>query len=294
MTNNFGLGVALITPFQENGEVDYSALKTHVNRLIESDVNYLIALGTTSEYVTLSDYERQMVLNTIIETTNKRKPIILGVGGNNTRHVIEEIKKVPTDIFGILSVTPYYNKPSQQGLFTHFREVALATDKPVILYNVPGRTAVNMSPQITIELAQQFSNIIGIKEASGDINQIMEIIRLKPNSFQVISGDDALTLPLIAAGATGVISVVGNIYPKAFNKVVQLSLSNNFTEARLIHNQLLPFISVLFEDGNPSGIKAAMSVLGYCSKIVREPLSTVQDKTLDKINWLIKLLNELS
>lgn len=282
-TNYFGLGVALITPFRENGDVDFAALKTHVNRMIDNDVDYLVALGTTSEYVTLSDSERQQVVNTIIETNNRRKPIILGIGGNNTRSVVEKLGKVPDDIFGILSVTPYYNKPSQAGLFAHFKAIASATDKPIILYNVPGRTSVNLSVQTTIELAIQFSNIIGIKEASGNMVQIMEIISQKPDKFQVISGDDALSLPLIAAGATGLISVAGNAFPKIVSKMIQLSLNNCFGEARATHNKLLPLVSALFEDGNPSGIKAAMSILGYCTNTVRQPLVPVQPKTFDKI-----------
>jgi len=294
MTKNFGLGVALITPFDAKGEVDYKALKLLVNRLIDCKTDYLVALGTTSEYATLSTKEKEKVLDTILETANNRKPVILGVGGYNTVEVVDEIKKVPAAVSTIMSVTPYYTKPSQTGLFIHFKEIALATDKPIILYNVPGRTSVNLTSETTLKLAHEFSNIAGIKEASGNFVQIMEIIRLKPATFQVISGDDAITLPLISTGVTGVISVIGNLYPQAFGNIVRLSLENKFNEAQKIQYQLLPIMTAIFEDGSPAGVKSAMSVLKYCEHFVRKPLATVNDQTAKKIKNLVELLNQFN
>jgi 4-hydroxy-tetrahydrodipicolinate synthase len=294
MTNNFGIGVALITPFDKTGNVDYNALKSLVNRLIDCNVDYLVVLGTTSEYATLSPKEKEKVSETIFEANNNRKPIILGVGGYNTAEVVDEIKKVPSAVSTIMSVTPYYTKPSQAGLFSHFKEIALATDKPIILYNVPGRTSVNLNSDTTLKLANEFSNIVGIKEASGNFVQIMEIIRSKPDMFQVISGDDAITLPLISAGVTGVISVIGNLYPSAFGDIVRLSLENKFNEARKIQYELLPVMTAIFEDGSPAGIKEAMSVLKYCEKTVRKPLATVNSNTGNKIKSLIETIKHLN
>ncbi|MDY0279984.1 MAG: 4-hydroxy-tetrahydrodipicolinate synthase [Salinivirgaceae bacterium] len=289
---NFGLGTALITPFRKDGSIDFKTLSNQVEEQIAGNVDYLVALGTTSEAATLTQDERIAVVNLIIEVNNGRKPILLGVGGNNTRAVVEEIHKVSNEIWGILSVAPYYNKPSQKGIYEHFKMVAMATAKPIVLYNVPGRTAKNMTAETTLELASDFQNIIGIKEASGDMVQIMEIIRRKPDGFQVISGDDALTMPLIAAGATGVISVVSNAYPAAFAEMVHLSLAGDFKKARRIHNLLLPFISAIFEDGNPAGVKLAMENMGRGLSNVRLPLVKVQKSTSAKLRLLVEELKE--
>lgn len=284
---NFGLGTALITPFRKDGSIDFKSLAALVEAQIAGNVDYLVALGTTSEAATLSKEERLAVVNLILEVNNDRKPVILGVGGNNTRAVVEEIRTINDDIWGILSVVPYYNKPTQKGIYQHFKSIALSTDKPIVLYNVPGRTATNMTAQTTLELASDFANIVGVKEASGNMGQIMDIIRLKPANFHIISGDDAITLPLIAAGASGVISVVSNAYPKEFSEMVHLSLNGDFEKARHIHNLLLPFIAAIFEDGNPAGVKAAMAYMERCASTVRLPLVSVQKSTSTKLHQLV-------
>ena len=284
---NFGLGTALITPFRNDGSIDFKTLASQVEEQIAGNVDYLVALGTTSEAATMTKDERIAVVNLILEVNNGRKPVLLGVGGNNTRAVVEEILNVPKEIWGILSVVPYYNKPSQKGIYEHFKLVAMATAKPIILYNVPGRTSKNMNAETTLELASNFPNIIGVKEASGDMVQVMDIIRQKPEGFQVISGDDALTMPLIAAGANGVISVVSNAYPKEFAEMVHLSLAGDFKKARRIHHLLLPFITAIFEDGNPAGVKSAMDYMGRSMNNVRLPLVKVQKSTSTKLRQLI-------
>ncbi|HPW66568.1 MAG TPA: 4-hydroxy-tetrahydrodipicolinate synthase [Salinivirgaceae bacterium] len=288
--NNFGLGTALITPFRKDGSIDFKSLSTLVENQISSGVDYLVALGTTSESPTLSKEEKKAVVNLILEVNDNRKPVIVGAGGYNTQTVIDDIKSIPKEIWGILSVTPYYNKPSQKGLYNHYKQIAQSTDKPIILYNVPGRTSVNLLPATTLELANDFKNIVAIKEASGIMTQIMEVIRQRPKGFQVISGDDAIAYPLIAAGANGVISVIGNAYPKQFADMAHYLLDGKFEEAKAIHYKLLPLIMAIFEDGNPSGIKQAMYSMGLINNILRSPLVPVAKPTAQKINALVDSL----
>jgi 4-hydroxy-tetrahydrodipicolinate synthase len=241
--------------------------------VISGGVNYIVALGTTGESVTLSRDEKVAVLEFVVETVNKRIPVVAGLGGNNTQEVINTIKATSFDgIDAILSVCPYYNKPQQKGLYNHYKAIAAACPVPVILYNVPGRTSINMSVETTLKLAEDFKNIIGIKEASGNLLQCMDIIKDRPQGFLVISGDDALTLPMIALGADGVISVVANAFPKEFTEMVSLCLRGKFSKARSYHFSLLKFTNALFMDGNPSGIKAAMEIIGLCKSNVRLPL----------------------
>ncbi|HON19055.1 MAG TPA: 4-hydroxy-tetrahydrodipicolinate synthase [Salinivirgaceae bacterium] len=286
----FGLGTAIITPFNDDSSIDYPALKKHLRFQIENNVDYIVALGTTSESVTLSKEERTQVVEVILEEVKNHIPVIVGVGGYNTREIIKTIQELPKDVYGILSVTPYYNKPSQEGLYQHYREIALSTDKPIILYNVPGRTSVNMLPQTTIRLANDFKNIVAVKEASGIMTQIMEIIRQKPSGFQVLSGDDSIAYPLLAAGADGLISVIANAFPNQMSKLVHTALEGNFSEARKIHYKLLPLMLAIFEDGNPSGIKKLMNSLNLVQNNLRLPLVPVNNNTSEKIDQLVRTL----
>ncbi len=292
MKNKFiGTGVALITPFHKQGTIDFGSFENLIEYTISNGVNYLVVLGTTGESVTLSKDEKKALVEFAKEVINKRVPIILGAGGNNTQEVIDQLKLADDDgIDAILSVTPYYNKPTQRGLYLHFKQIACATQLPIILYNVPGRTSVNMKPETTIQLATEFDNIIGIKEASGNVPQIMEIIRQKPKGFLVISGDDALTLPLIASGADGVISVVANAYPHSFSKMVNAALKGSMNEARDIHYKLLPLIEALFADGSPGGIKAALDNMKIATNNLRLPIVKVNKQTQ---NLIVNYINEL-
>lgn len=277
MKNFKGTGVALVTPFTGNGAIDYSALTRLVEEQVIGGVDFLVVQGTTGESPTLSSEEKSQVLNHVIEINNKRLPIVYGVGGNNTLAVCESIKKVPTGVDGILSVSPYYNKPIQNGIVAHYKMVADATDLPIILYNVPGRTGSNVFAETTLELAE-ISNIVAMKEASGNMEQIMEIIRCRPEGFLVLSGDDALTFPLIAAGADGVISVVGNAFPRMFSDMVRASLENNIELARKLHYELLPITKLFFAEGNPGGVKIALKENGWMDTHMRLPLVQVSDK----------------
>jgi len=271
-----GAGVALITPFTANGDIDKNALVNLVDALINDGINYIVALGTTSEAATLTSEERKMVVDIVINQNQGRVPIVVGIGGNNTQDVVNTLKSFDyAGVDAVLSVTPYYTRPQQEGLYLHFKAVAEASKVPVILYNVPARTAVNLKPETTLRLAHECPNIIGIKEASGIENQIMKIILHKPDGFMVISGDDAITMPLIAAGADGVISVVGNAFPKQFAKMVQCSLLGDFIAARPLHYQLLEFIQLCFKDGSPSGVKSIMTHQGKIKNILRLPLVPV-------------------
>lgn len=286
-----GTGVALVTPFHKQGSIDFGSFEKLIDYTITKGVDYLVVLGTTGEAATLSKDERKALIEFAIEIINKRVPVVVGVGGNNTQEVIDQLKLTDDDgIDAILSVTPYYNKPTQRGLYLHFRQIAYATQLPIILYNVPGRTSVNMKPETTLQLATEFDNIVGIKEASGNFAQIMEIIRQKPKGFLVISGDDALTLPLIAAGANGVISVVANAYPGSFSAMVNAALKGNYNEARDIHYKLLPFIEALFADGSPGGIKAALEQMKIILNHLRLPIVKVNKSTQ---NTIVSLINEL-
>jgi len=287
-----GTGVALITPFHNYGTVDFTSLSKIIENVITDGVDFIVALGTTSEAATMSIDERRAVVDYIIEVVNQRVPVVMGVGGNNTQEVINTIKSTSFDgIQGILSVSPYYNKPQQKGMYYHFKNIAAASPVPIILYNVPSRTSSNMSAETTLKLASEFSNIVAVKEASGDLEQIMEIIQNKPKDFKVLSGDDMLTFPMLMLGADGVISVVANAYPKAFSLMVNQSLTGSKNKARALHYSLMQIIQSLFEDGNPSGIKAAMEVLGLCANNLRLPLVKVNKATYNKIQALVESYN---
>ncbi|MGQ9846146.1 MAG: 4-hydroxy-tetrahydrodipicolinate synthase [Bacteroidales bacterium] len=289
MNELIGTGVALVTPFDKNKKVDLNALKRLVNYVIDGGVDYLVVMGTTAENPTLTSNEKELILSTVIEVNQKRKPIVYGIGGYDTLKVIEEIKQKNSwsDIFAFLSVTPYYNKPNQKGLYAHFASIANASDKPIILYNVPSRTGINMLAQTTLKLANDFKNIVAIKEASGMFEQIMEIIEKKPDSFLVISGDDSITLPLISVGAKGVISVVANAIPKMFSQMVKLSLNNQFSEAKNIHYRLLEFCRLMFAEGNPVGIKNALYHLSIIENELRLPLVPASEELSLKIkSWI--------
>jgi 4-hydroxy-tetrahydrodipicolinate synthase len=279
-----GLGVALITPFKKDMSVDINALKKVTEHIIQNGADYLVVLGTTGESVTLDKEDRKLVIDTVMNTNAGRKPIVLGVGGNNTEDICQQLSRMETNgISAILSVTPYYNKPSQNGLFQHYRAISEHSKLPILLYNVPGRTSVNLLPDTVSRIAFDCRNVIGIKEASGNMEQIMSIIREKPKDFLVISGDDSLTLPLIAAGADGVISVVGNAFPKEFSEMVHLCMDGKLKEARALHYKLFEIIQLLFIEGNPAGVKEVMSHLDLCENFVRLPLSAVSQLVSERM-----------
>ncbi len=286
-----GTGVALITPFRRGQEtVDFTKLEALIEHIITSGVDYIVALGTTSEAATMTESERAAVQEFIVETVAERVPIMLGLGGNNTLAVTDTINRTNFDgIAGILSVTPYYNKPNQRGLIAHYRSVSEASPVPVIMYNVPGRTGVNISAETTLAIAAECPNIIGIKEASGNISQVMEILRNRPAGFRVISGDDALTYPMLALGADGVISVIANALPKEMSDMVRFALKGDFKHALPLHNRLLPLMHAIFDEGNPTGIKALLEAQGRITNILRLPLVRAS-KTLT--NKLVTLYNE--
>jgi len=277
-----GLGVAMVTPFTKNGEVDVKGLNTE--HIIQGGADYLVVLGTTGESVTLTKEEKKIVIDTILSSNNGRKPVVLGIGGNNTREVANQLSR--TDIHGvdaILSVTPYYNKPNQNGLYEHYKALSESSKLPIILYNVPGRTSVNMLPETVSKIAFECRNIIGIKEASGNVEQVMSVIQQTPKEFLVISGDDALTLPLIAVGADGVISVVGNAFPKEFSAMVNAALNAQMEEARALHYRLLDIIHLLFKEGNPTGVKEVLAQLDVCENYLRLPLVEASDALSDQL-----------
>jgi 4-hydroxy-tetrahydrodipicolinate synthase len=282
-----GLGVALVTPFLENGNVDMAGLQRLVDYNITNGVNYLVVQGTTGESVTLTKEEKQRILEFIIEINNKRLPIVLGIGGNNTAEIVYTLQNTNlTGVDGILSVSPYYNKPSQEGIYQHYKAIAQATDKPIILYNVPGRTMSNVLPETTLRIAREFKNVVGIKEACGNLEQIMKIIQHKPKDFLVISGDDALTLPHIAIGGDGVISVVGNAFPKRFSNLVHSALQGDYVTARKEHYELFEVIQNLFTDGNPGGVKHVLKDLNICSDHLRLPLVKVNKTVAEQLTRL--------
>jgi len=284
-----GTGVALITPFDSKGEVDYKSLKDLVDHVICKGVDFVVAMGTTSEAATLNEKEKEDVLKTIIEEVDNRVPIVLGIGGNNTKVVVETIKATNFDkIDAILSVAPYYNKPNQEGMIAHFSAIAEASPKPIILYNVPGRTSSNLTASTVLKLANTFKNIIAVKEASADFSQIMEIIKNKPKGFKVLSGDDALTLPLMSIGMEGVISVVANVKPEEMSSMLKEIYIGNCDEAKEIHYKMLDLINALFEEGNPSGIKSALQQVGIIeNETLRLPLVSVSDGLRKKIKALV-------
>lgn len=284
-----GTGVALVTPFKKDFSIDLDALEKIVNYVIDGGVNYLVVLGTTAETATLTHEEKRQVIDSVIKFNNKRLPLVLGIGGNNTAQVIQEIKETNlSDFAAILSVSPYYNKPTQEGIYQHFKAIANSTDMPIILYNVPGRTASNMLPNTVLRLAKDCKNIIGIKEAAGDIVQAMEIIKNKPKDFMVISGDDIITLPIILAGGDGVISVIGECFPKEFSEMVNLGLQGKVKEAYNIHYKITDAIHMIFEQGNPAGIKEVFKSLNLSENTVRLPLVNVNEELSLRINNFVK------
>ncbi len=284
-----GTGVALVTPFLKNGKTDFDSLGRIVNYVIKGGVDYLVVMGTTGESVTLAKEEKKDILKFIGEVRNKRTPIVYGVGGNNTLETARELEYIDASMAdAILSVSPYYNKPSQSGIVHHYKTLSSATKLPIILYNVPGRTGSNLLPQTTLDIAASCKNIIGIKEASGNMEQIMYLIQKRNKGFLVISGDDAITMPLIAVGADGVISVIANAYPKQFSMMVRFALQGKIVESRKLHYQLLDLIPLLFAEGSPSGIKYVLSQMGICQNYFRLPVAPVSKKLAQKINTLIK------
>ncbi len=287
-----GTGVALVTPFTKDEEVDFVALKKLVNHVIEGGIDYLVVLGTTGENVTLTQTEKLAVFAKVKEITNERVPIVLGHGGNNTRALIESLNDYDLDgVAAILSVTPAYNKPSQTGLYQHYKAFIESCPLPVILYNVPGRSGVNMTAETTLKIANEFKGkVIAVKEASGDLSQMMEIINNAPKGFEVISGDDGITLPLIAAGGTGLISVIANAFPHEITSIVNFSLEDKYNEARVLHYQLLNLIGLTFANGNPGGVKAMLNKIGLMENVLRLPLVPVVKETEDKIQEAIDVL----
>lgn len=286
--NILGMGVALVTPFSANKDIDFPALERVIDHVVDNGADFLVALGTTGETPTLSAKEKRKVKDFIREKNNNRLPLVLGAGGNNTSEVIRELQE--EDLSGysaILSVVPPYNKPTQEGIYLHFKAIAEASPLPVVLYNVPGRTGVNMTADTTLRLAREIDGIIGIKEASGDIHQIQRLLREKPDGFTVLSGDDSMTYPLMALGAQGVISVLGNAYPKEFSDMVHLCLEGNYIEAVDIHFKFRDIIRLMFADGNPAGVKCVMHDMGLIENELRLPLIPVcKDTATEILHWV--------
>ncbi|MDD3321352.1 MAG: 4-hydroxy-tetrahydrodipicolinate synthase [Paludibacter sp.] len=294
MINNklTGMGVALITPFKNDESIDFDALARLVEYQIKCGTDYLVVCGTTAETPTLTEQEKEKITRFVVQTAAGRLPIVLGVGGNNTKAVVETLKTYDfSGIDAILSVTPYYNKPSQEGLYQHYAAIAKVSPLPIILYNVPGRTGVNMLASTTLRLAKEFSSICAIKEASGNFSQIDDIIKNKPEEFMVISGDDSITFPLITLGAVGVISVIGNALPTEFSRMVRLALQGDYASARQIHHRFTELIELLFVEGNPAGVKSMLAVMGYTENVLRLPLVPNTIKTYEKIRLVLNKLN---
>lgn len=282
-----GTGLALVTPFNEDYSIDFNALSNLIEYTISGGVEYLVALGTTGESVTLSKAEKKQVYEFIAQQAKGRVQLVAGVGGNYTAEVIESLNLVnDLNYDAILSVSPYYNKPNQEGIYQHFMAVANASELPIILYNVPGRTGSNMTAATTLRLANSSDNFVAIKEASGNPEQFMDLLHAKPADFEIISGDDNLTVPFIAMGMSGVISVIGQAYPKQFSTMVRLALDGNISEARQLHYELYPMMKAIFADGNPGGIKALLSQMGICKNIVRLPLAPVNNQVFENLNAL--------
>lgn len=291
-TNIFrGLGIALITPFTPDGEIDSNSLKRLVEYQLQNGADFLCILATTGETPCLSAEEKAEIKRLVVEVNNGRVPILMGCGGNNTRAVVQELKSADwSGIDGVLSVCPYYNKPSQEGLYQHFKAIAEASPLPVVLYNVPGRTGINLQAQTTLRLARDCENIIAIKEACGSLEQVDEIINNKPARFDVISGDDALTFSMVASGAAGVISVIGNALPKEFSRMIRLEFNGEYEPARKIHHRFQQLYSLLFVDGNPAGVKALLHEMGFIDNVLRLPLVPTRLTTLQKITTILKEL----
>jgi len=282
--NLTGLGVALITPFQTNGEVDYPALSRLTDLHLQNNVDYLVVLGTTAETPTLSASEQTEIIRFMIEKVKKRIPLVLGMSGNNTKAVVERLRTENIEgADAILLSVPYYNKPTQEGIYQHYKAIAEVTSLPVVLYNVPGRTGVNMTAETTLRLARDFNNIIAIKEASGNLTQISSIIKHKPSGFQVISGDDSIAFPLILIGAVGIISVIGNAFPKEFSRMIHLALSGDYPKALNLNQNFMELYELLFTDGSPAGVKSLLHSMGYIENELRLPLVPVRSATYEKI-----------
>ena len=294
MQSLIGTGVALVTPFKKDLSVDVDALKRIVNFQIDNGIDYLVVLGTTAETATLSKQEKELVIQTIVDANNGRLPLVLGVGSNNTQEVIDELKtRNLSDFTAILSVSPYYNKPTQEGIYQHFKAIAEVSPLPIILYNVPGRTASNMLPSTVLRLANEFKNVVAIKEAAGDIVQAMTLIKNKPKDFLVISGDDMITLPMVLAGGAGVISVIGEGFPKEFSEMVRLGLNKRVDEAYKLHYLLADSIDMIFEQGNPAGIKEIFKSLGLSENTVRLPLVNVNEDLANRLNSFVNKITNI-
>ena len=289
MQSLIGTGVALVTPFKKDFSIDFEALQRIVNFSIDGGVEYLVVMGTTAENATLTQSEKESVIKAVIETNNGRLPLVLGVGGNNTIQIVEELKTRDFSAFeAILSVSPYYNKPTQEGIYQHFKAIAESSPIPVILYNVPGRTASNMLPSTVIRLAEEFSNIVAIKEAAGDMAQALQLIKNAPKDFLVISGDDMIALPIVLAGGAGVISVIGQGFPKEFSEMIRLGLNRKVNEAFKTQYFLSDCIDMIFEQGNPAGIKQIFQTLGIADNTVRLPLVSVDDSLGNRLSQFVK------
>ena len=285
------MGVALVTPFDEEGNVDFEALARLVDYQLENGTDFLCVLGTTAETPTLSKEEKDQVKRCVIERVNGRVPILLGVGSNSTQAVVEAVKNEDmTGVDALLVVVPYYNKPSQEGIYQHYKAVAEATTLPIVLYNVPGRTGVNMTAETTLRLARDFENIVAIKEASGNITQMDEILKNKPEGFDLISGDDGITYPLVSLGAVGVISVLGNAFPGEFGKMTRLAMEGDYVQALTIHHQFTEMYRLLFVDGNPAGVKALLSMMGMMKNKLRLPLVPAREVTCEQLQTAWKSL----
>jgi 4-hydroxy-tetrahydrodipicolinate synthase len=288
-----GTGVALVTPFNKDFSIDTEALTRIVNFSIDGGVEYFVVMGTTAENATLTQDEKELVISTIVQANKGRLPLVLGVGGNNTMQIVEELKTRDFSHFvAILSVSPYYNKPTQEGIYQHFKAIATASPVPVILYNVPGRTASNMLPTTVFRLANEFQNIVAIKEAAGDMVQAMQLLKDKPKDFMIISGDDMIALPMVLAGGSGVISVIGQGFPKEFSEMIRLGLNRKAEDAYQLHYQLMDCIDMIFEQGNPAGIKQVFQSLKISENTVRLPLVAVDQPLVEKINQFIANFNK--
>ena len=286
-----GLGIALVTPFTADGEVDYKAIVRLVEYQIQNGADFLCILATTGETPCLSTEEKENIKKLVVDTNRGRLPILMGCGGNNTHAVVEELKTADwTGIDGVLSVCPYYNKPSQEGRYQHFKAIAEASPLPVVLYNVPGRTGINMKSETTVRLARDCENIVAVKEASGSLEQVDEIIKNKPERFDVISGDDALTFSMVASGAAGSISVIGNALPKEVSRMIRLEFKGEYEAARTIHHRFTELYSLLFVDGNPAGVKALLHEMGFIENVLRLPLVPTRITTLQKMTEILKTL----
>jgi 4-hydroxy-tetrahydrodipicolinate synthase len=288
-----GTGVAIVTPFKNDTSIDFAALGRVVNHVINGGVNYIVVMGTTGESVTLTKDEKKAIISYVVEVTDNRVPLVIGIGGNSTQEVINCIRQSNlSGVDGILSVAPYYNKPNQKGLFLHFKAIATCSPVPVIIYNVPGRTCSNISADTCIELANECENIVAIKEASGDIAQIMKIMKGKPENFSMISGDDMMTIPIIALGGSGIISVLANAFPAATSELVSNALKSNYKSARDVQLRYLEIIELLFIDGNPSGVKAMLSIMNICQNNLRLPLVPVNRTIYTRIQKAIEEVNK--